>query len=746
MSNWNSPDEFEARVAHIARGLWPKSGVAGSIMFAERERDGLYVTEECVHVIEATKRKDLQKARNDSDKLVEMGKKLRLQYQDRAIKLWFITSEAPTADQRTECLKKNVTPVGFSEFQSKLIDVRTLLECRRNYRFGSNDEVGPSGLGEKHFVDFGISNEDRSKSLSIEEISKNVSDGRRFSLLGDFGAGKSTTLIQIYRKLETKYLKGDDYRFPVFINLRDHYGQLDGAELLERHAKRIGFDNGSHLVRAWRAGYCHLLLDGFDEVSPVGASAKSALLKNARREALSAVREIIKDHPSGCGLIISGRPSYFDSVTERKAALGTNNFTDLVLSDFTDEQVAAYLKACGLPEALPRWLPKRPYLVATLARKGVVMGAGLDLDAGQGWNHLLTSICNREAEISPSIEGATVRTLLERLATLARRSFDGMGPLAGSEFQQVFRDVCGFEPDDRGHQLLARLSGLATTRPGEDSRSFIDENFVDACRAGDVSHFCNSPWGADQDRLRGAARCLGPIGLAVLDAVLPEDLSESLLTKAFENADSATKVDIFQLMCQRGIVLKSSARAKDIVADTIEIVGGLAHSGMLVLADSYLDRVVFEGEGFNTPGLRIESTNIKEMVGPAGPSDLPSGFMDDDSDIDSWSSEFGRNADVLASSSVDLRVGVLLTMLRKVFLQSGNGRKEDALYRGLGLDAQRYVASILSILEREKVITAYRKRGATLWIPDRSAQGRVERIIRSPTVSSDSIVSSVKAL
>jgi len=714
-------------------------------MFAGRERDGLYITEECVHVIEATKRRDLQKAKDDSDKLSEMSKQLRSKYQDRAIKLWFVTSDAPTADQRTECLKKNVTPVGFSEFQSRLIDVRTLLECRRNYRFGSNDEVGPSGFGERRFVDFGISNEDRSKSFSIKDISQDASGGGRFSLLGDFGAGKSTTLIQVYRKLEAKYLKGDDYRFPVFINLRDHYGQLDGTELLERHAKRIGFGNGSHLVRAWRAGYCHLLLDGFDEVSPVGATARSALLKNARREALTAVREIIKDHPADCGLIVSGRPSYFDSVTERQAALSTSGFTDLVLSDFTDEQVAAYLKACGLPETLPRWLPKRPYLVATLARKGVVMGANMDLDAGQGWNHLLTSICDREAEISPSVEGATVRTLLERLATLARRSVDGMGPLAGSEFQQVFRDVCGFEPDDRGHQLLARLSGLATTRPGEDSRSFIDENFADACRAGDVNRFCNSPWEADRDRLEGAVRCLGPIGLAVLDAVLAEDQPESLLMQAFENADSATKVDIFQLMCRRQITLKSGARAKDVVADTIEIVGGLAHSATLILSDSYLDRIVFEGENFSSPGLRIESTNVKEMVGPAGPSDLPNGFMDEDSDVDSWASEFGRNAEVLASS-VDLRVAVLLTVLRKIFLQSGNGRREDALYRGLGPDAQRYVASILTILEREKVVTAYRRRGATLWIPDRSAQGRVDRIIRSPTVSSDVIVSSVRAL
>src|SRR5690606_13236505 len=156
--------------------------------------------------------------------------------------------------------------------------------------------------------------------------------------------------------------------FPLFINLRDHYGQVDASELLERHARRMGFESGSHIVRAWRAGYCHLLLDGFDEVSPIGATARSALLRNARREALSAVRELIRDQARHCGLVVSGRPSYFDSDDEWGATLGSRGGTDLILSDFTDEQVAEYLKQNGLPGVLPRWLPKRPYLVATLAR------------------------------------------------------------------------------------------------------------------------------------------------------------------------------------------------------------------------------------------------------------------------------------------------------------------------------------------------------------------------------------------
>src|SRR5690606_37175845 len=147
-----------------------------------------------------------------------------------------------------------------------------------------------------------------------------------YTLLGDFGAGKSTALLQVYRRLEEEWKRGRSHRFPIFINLRDHHGAEDAVEILERHAKRIGFRPGDHLVRAWRAGYCHLLVDGFDEVSPIGAAAKSSILKNARLQALAAVRELIRDQPAECGVVISGRPHYFDSVAERRSALGTSAF------------------------------------------------------------------------------------------------------------------------------------------------------------------------------------------------------------------------------------------------------------------------------------------------------------------------------------------------------------------------------------------------------------------------------------
>ena len=564
-------------------------------------------------------------------------------------------------------------------------------------------------------------------------------------LLGDFGAGKSTNLIQAYRRLETLFLKGESHQFPLFINLRDHHGQEEADEILTRHAKRIGFPVAAHLVRAWRAGYCHLLIDGFDEIAPSGATAKKSLLKTYRRQALIGVKELISQQPSGCGVVLSGRPNYFDSREERVSSLGASGFADLTLSDFTDEQVQTYFKQVGLSGGVPSWFPKRPYLVATLARREVGIPEGAAEGPGAGWDMLLSQIFDREAAIAPMVEGRAVREIAERLATKARTSFSGLGPLSGSDFQSAFKDVCGFEPDEKGQQLLARLSGLAGVRAGEDSRSFVDEDFADACRAGDVGRFVVAPWGGERDRLEDAIRALGPTGVAVLDHVLSEDLTESLLQSSLEQATGAVKLDVWQLLSKRGISPLSVGIARDVVVSEVELLDAPPGASKLSIVDGFVDKLIFNGKNYGSCGLEFQSTWIREIVGPSGPSDVPRDFLDDGCSVDTWASEATRNAAVLASVT-NVALAVMLTILRKTFIQTGNGRREDALYRGLGVDEQRYVEPVLAQLSRHQLLQSWKKRGRLLWIPNRGFQDRVNRILKSPNTSSDEVVVAVKLL
>ena len=99
--------------------------------------------------------------------------------------------------------------------------------------------------------------------------------------------------------------------------MRDHFGQTNPAEVLERHGRNLGFSHPQHLVRAWRAGYAILLIDGFDELATLGIQGLWKKLQDSRYRAMQTVREFIRDQPDGAGIALTGRAHFFDSERER---------------------------------------------------------------------------------------------------------------------------------------------------------------------------------------------------------------------------------------------------------------------------------------------------------------------------------------------------------------------------------------------------------------------------------------------
>ena len=57
--------DFENEVRRIARLLWPSAEFGGAAMEEGRERDGLFETEEFVHVVECTTSRSKKKAEED---------------------------------------------------------------------------------------------------------------------------------------------------------------------------------------------------------------------------------------------------------------------------------------------------------------------------------------------------------------------------------------------------------------------------------------------------------------------------------------------------------------------------------------------------------------------------------------------------------------------------------------------------------------------------------------------------------
>jgi hypothetical protein len=144
---------------------------------------------------------------------------------------------------------------------------------------------------------------------------------------------------------------------------------------------------------------------------------------------------------------------------------------------------------------------------------------------------------------------------------------------------------------------------------------------------------------------------------------------------------------------------------------------------------------------------QFEGCYIDVLEGRSSRKDLPVGVFDD-------KCEFGRFSEAPESTTaiteMDLPLGtkVLLTVLRKIYFQSGSGRKENALHRGLDHHSRRLVGDVLRLLQTEKVISPYRRAGLdmTIWIPDRSQTSRITKLITSPRTCKDPLISKVENL
>ena len=756
-------EHFENDVRRIARELWPTAEYDGAAIVGLRETDGVFDTEDCRHVLEATTSRKRAKAEEDTRKLSTLIAKLRPKSGTRAIRGWFITRDEPTAEQRrvAEKYRETINTLSFAQFQSKLIDSHTYLRCRNEYAFGS---VRDPGTGDRRatvdYISLDVTDAKTGKIVSCSALSDAVAAGNVLVLLGDYGAGKSMTLRELYHDLRRVHLRGNSSTFPVYLNLRDHNGQDDPAEMLHRHAKAVGFGTPHHLVRAWRAGYVHLLLDGFDEITALYIQGQWRRLKDNRYRTMAGIRRLIQEHPrslgpasaesaSRAGLLVTGRAHFFDNPSERHRALGLpSDAWEVSLNEFTDEQIATYLEKAGIAGFVPQWLPSRPLLVGYLAATRLLADLGSEgedepPDPAAGWDILLDRVANREAQIEAGIDGTTVRKILERLATMARASAGGLGPLSQESVVQAFQDVCGYPPDDRGMVLLQRLPGLGVYRDEENSRTFIDENFVDACRAGDLVAYIEHPFDFPSAVLARIESGTGDLGISLAQHTAERgQLSAGRLNTAIDQATryscSYMIVDLVRLALSADIGLERSIALEGLVIPELDLGGRDADLSGVRFIDCLFSRVGLDSSRDATKWPTFRACVVEALEGRVSRHDLPVETFDEECVIETFVESAETTASVL---TLDLPLGtrVCLTVLKKIYEQSGSGRRENALYRGMDHRARRLVPNVLQVLQSEKLIIPYRRKGDRIWLAGRDRR-RAARIIAAPTGGTDSVL------
>ncbi len=111
--------QFENEVRRIARLLWPSARYGGAAMEDGRERDGIFESEDFVHIIECTVSRSKQKAVEDLQKIQKLMRSLEVRHANKFIKGWFITLHEPTADQRTlfQKVRGRIVAVSFDQFR-----------------------------------------------------------------------------------------------------------------------------------------------------------------------------------------------------------------------------------------------------------------------------------------------------------------------------------------------------------------------------------------------------------------------------------------------------------------------------------------------------------------------------------------------------------------------------------------------------------------------------------------------------
>src|SRR5713226_3707451 len=131
--------DFENEVRRIARLLWPTAQYGGAAIEDNRERDGVFESDEFVHLVECTISRSKQKAEEDLEKLSKLAKRIGARNPTKFVKGWFVTLHEPTADQRSvfQKVQGRIVCVSFDQFRSRLVDGRSYLGMRDNYPFGS---------------------------------------------------------------------------------------------------------------------------------------------------------------------------------------------------------------------------------------------------------------------------------------------------------------------------------------------------------------------------------------------------------------------------------------------------------------------------------------------------------------------------------------------------------------------------------------------------------------------------------
>jgi hypothetical protein len=764
---------FEAEVRRVAEAVWGvEPGACQPSHYPNdpvvREIDGIARLRDVTHLIMATTSTRLDKAREDVKKL--LAAELIERTRTPAVSKWLITEHQLDAQHIELARKSNVIALTLEQFQRRFFDSGKYLALRERWAFGSarDPQTNSVSIADNAYIALPITVVSDSKNqsalkpgqtVSLHQLVIRIAEGGTVVLKAPFGSGKSLTTREIFKHLSKMHRNDPTAPIPLTLNLRDHWGEDHSDEILERHARSIGYTPREDVVVAWRAGMCCLLLDGFDEVASqtVVKTDNKNFMRDARRRALQGVRDFTQKAPASAGIFVCGRDHYFDSDSELSTSLGTGLRPCLTvnLEEFSDAHANDFLKRNGITSPLPDWLPRKPLILSYLIRQNLfseILAIDSSRGFGYAWDDFLTRICERESQLeSSSMDPTTIRSVLERLAESVRSKSSGTGPVTGVDLAEAYFAETGQAAGEGVLAQLQRLPGLTQRDSEPGNRSFVDLDMLGALQG---SAFARRALSAFQGSLPIPLAELSDKAISMATHVLSKSgaTPETLVGVADQLATRTTR-DSAAAQLLADCVAVAVRMAIDMERDEIDFRGLFVNGGAfgrlpldevrikrLALSSSIVHELAF-GLLDAVDGVRFSSCLLSKVCGVTAREGLPAGLVDDDTEIEAFDSMATNNAVLKSDLSANLKA--LVTVLRKLYRQPGSGRKIGAFSRGITRpEVARLVEPVLDILQQYRFITVFN----AVVHPIRKQSPRVDKILMAPNLSDDELVKAVRAL
>jgi hypothetical protein len=159
----------------------------------------------------------------------------------------------------------------------------------------------------------------------------------------------------------------------------------------------------------------------------------------------------------------------------------------------------------------------------------------------------------------------------------------------------------------------------------------------------------------------------------------------------------------------------------------------------VVFQDCMIREITF-GDGL-IANICFQGCLIDRVIGAATRDGIPLQVVAADCMIDAYDN-LSTNSAVL-SSDASPQMKALLTVLRKLYKQSGSGRKLGAFTRGITKqEVLGYIDPVIGILKKHQFISVFN----SVVHPVRKQGSRVESILAAPALSADALVLEVRAL